>query len=905
MQLRLGMEAKEFFGAWHASFGKAQPPEWVSKLSAQDVGRELKSSETRVQTLREQLKQEEFVLDWLRRVVAQCPSCEGETSERCHLTNGEGREEGSKALRSPGESVSVEEAIVKEEEEAAGDASERERGNSESILASASSSVESHTSVEERSWSRDDTESHGTREKLSAQSEDTSAAATADAVNCGTSKVGESEANKQDGERETVEVKWNQVRERFVHKVDSSDRRIAKAVKKRLIEQGKWWSTNLLSLDPASHTHSPACRKRSVSEPVEYHPQLTTTFSPEYKPVASTKTEVSEIPQFVSVRVEQPQAVQVNGFKSRESVPVFETHHRALNEPEEKKVNRSALQKKGSKKENTLLEKSSTLEVEGPNSKQSRDKENIKGRSQPDLPTVLPIERSNSDNSKGSVHSSLEEERVNFKPEQRKSTIEAKLEERRKSGGWKIVEVGRQRKSFKSKTLERNFPRNRTASKQEQMLKAAKETLTRVTSSPPLRRRASREKEKRRSPNQHRASNGKVEAAPAVVKEVMVEKRLEKSESLLSEIMAHRFSNGLDGAQLLESGEHSITSSHEEGTGKLQTKSENVPPPEQPTQAHAMGGSPKVILRRRSERDVDPLPEAKRRSSYLEDDDCSTPKEDISVDTVFTEEAMQQGLTKGMVEAMSISKPQVSRMDSTSTLRQESLESTITPTSSLSLPGNVNYRMSYMTAVRESPQINLMPQIEERDSSTQGTQGRLKVVVSEPNLLEMELTTNYLEDSMELDEATISAVTLNNEMFGSRSNSVTSLPETLDDAQSSSASSLPDTFSSPHHQVVNLRSANNVGRRKNRKRMGNAELDQTGVSLEEMLSSEAIVSPNNTMSSRSSLSPVSESSVPMSPSPSITPPLTSPTREPEVSDCVYKYVCAAHPRVCTSLYNVL
>lgn len=859
------MEAEVFVQMWHASFGKAQPPKWVSKLDAQDVGNELRACETRVQALQQQLKQEEFLLEWLRRIATERPSSEGVTSDNRHLTEVEGeRGEERVSSQSPGSPrknrQSEEETVGRGEKEKVVDTlqpPEAEKTNSNLALSRTCSPVESQGSRGGRRGSADGLESQGSSEYFSAQPEGSSKAPTPETGHSETALVGEVEESEQAGERERVEeVREDQVRKRFVHKVNSNDKRVAKAVKRRLIEQGRWWSSNLVSLDPSSRTHSPATRKRSVSEPSEYHPQLTATYSPEYKELDSPTEEVTEGRKLTKDKGSDFKTKSLVVCSSGVSSSVFETDHKAPNEADEEVLNKAG----------------------------SEEKESTKESIQPVELIPPKVERANSEDS---VPSSLEEEGSISKSGRRKSFIETKLEERRRSGGWKVVEVsGGQKKVGKNKQEQEkaSTQANGVVTQEEQMLKAAKEKLSRVTSSPPLRRRPSREREKRRSRegNQHRTSNGQLETPPAVVEEVMVERRLEKSESLLSEIMAHRFSNGLDGAQLLESGEHSLVSSQEEeahSTADSSTEPGNTAPQVQSTETRAADSTPKVILRRRSEREVDPLPEAKRRSSYLEDDDCSTPKEELP--TILCEDNLEQGLTRSMVESMTSSKPRVARLDSDSTLRQESLESTLTP---MSATCNVNYRMSYMTAVREAPQISFMPHISEGGGTRGSGHATLTTISSEPNLLEMELTT-HLEDSMELDDATISVVTLNNELFDSRSNSVSSLPETLEDVQSSSAASLSEEFSSPGHQVVNLRSASGGGRRKNRKRMGNAELDQTGASLEEMLSSEGVVSPNNTLSSRSSSSPVSETSIPMSPSPSETS-LNSPTHmahEVEVS----------------------
>ena len=101
------------------------------------------------------------------------------------------------------------------------------------------------------------------------------------------------------------------------------------------------------------------------------------------------------------------------------------------------------------------------------------------------------------------------------------------------------------------------------------------------------------------------------------------------------------------------------------------------------------------------------------------------------------------------------------------------------------------------------------------------------------------------EESIEVDEATISALTLNNDFYGSRSNSANSLPGLFSDNTSGASSSPPEQESPSHSsssssaaatatsvamQGVNLRVG--VGRRRNIKRMGNADLEaMAGVNM--------------------------------------------------------------------------
>ena len=144
--------------------------------------------------------------------------------------------------------------------------------------------------------------------------------------------------------------------------------------------------------------------------------------------------------------------------------------------------------------------------------------------------------------------------------------------------------------------------------------------------------------------------------------------------------------------------------------------------------------------------------------------------------------------------------------------------------------------------------------------------------VGENKEMNAHLQASYTDPSLEdfeytqgIDDATISVLTLSHELFGSRSNSVSSLPGLYSNTESTTSISPPDMDSPLHaRQGVNLRNTGGA-RRRDRKRMGNAELDMiTGASDEG-----SDLSPSHTVSSRS-MSPTSElgslASLTMSPS---------------------------------------
>ena len=929
------MEAEEFVQLWHASVGlETQPPESclsLGKLTVQDVGTELKACKVRIETLQSQLKRELRALELLGKVVAELDR----RASRERDSGKTGRPpEGEESAHSYSHPLSCEPPQRQSRSRSGNTSPDPPKPTKSAVRPSTSSEAkqgDGRVSSPNRVIDHTTEQDGGTFKPPTPVPEE---------VDDETALATHSDrGNKGKTPGESV------IRERFARQVNGADRCVGKAVKKRLIEQSKWWSSNLVSLE--SVNTPPVDRKRSVSDPPAGVRRGST--SPRIKIVVT----VSEKKVTTSPHKDKDPDTKGSHIRSNTDTGtvVVDINRGEKQSEHSKRADEVKATSKGDEKflaypDNPVIRRAQSQEVGGGKfvyPSLYHHQNNFAAYSTHSLGRRR---------SKPPLSQTVEEERTSATLTRRKSSLKAKLADRRKTGGWKVIEVSSHRQPSKlpehrnnNRKTEPNgvqqithrvntdakfgketapsvsgkvFPVEReggpakeantnshTTSKSN-MFKAAKEKLTRVTSSPPLRRRPSRGPRG----SQHRSSNGQVESSSsssssstssaAPVQEVMVEHRAEKSESLLSEIMSHRFSNGLDGSQLLESGEHSLVRS-QEGAGSEASGAA----------ASATDNTPKVILRRRPERDIDSLPEAKRRSSCLEDDDCSTPKEDYSLSL---SDEMQQGITKKMVESASAKKPQLHRLGSDATLRQDSLEATLTPSSTTpsSATPPVNFRMSYMTAVHDSPQItytatvrdpnhvDYMPFIDEGEAEVLSG-GRLQLVSSEPNLLELDHVPHLLEDSMELDEATISAVTLNNDMFGSRSGSVTSLPETLEDSQNALTTSLTEPFLSPVHTppVVNLRqSSGAAARRRNRRREGNAELDdQTGASLEEMLSSEHLRSANATMSPQCSTSSISTMSDEMSPStpPSLFSPAHTPAHLNEVEVGVCVWVCA----VCT------
>lgn len=151
-----------------------------------------------------------------------------------------------------------------------------------------------------------------------------------------------------------------------------------------------------------------------------------------------------------------------------------------------------------------------------------------------------------------------------------------------------------------------------------------------------------------------------------------------------------------------------------------------------------------------------------------------------------------------------------------------------------------------LSKIQSTPDMSMATLLDVKENEVMNA--RLPPAFADPSFEDFEYS-----ESMEIDEATISALTLSNELFGSRSNSVTSLPGLYSGTESNVSTSPPDMDSPSHtRQGVNLRHTGGA-RRRDRKRMGNAELDIIAVASDEG----SDLSPSHTVSSRS-MSPTSE-----------------------------------------------
>ena len=200
----------EFLALWNAKFG-AKPPEWVFHvLHVQDVGKEISHCESRIEKIRAELTQELFLLEWLQK--------------RTSVVN--------EGAASP--SLSDEDS-----RQPLADTSPPSSNSSPIVRKYSPLDLPSSRSLESLK-SRESSEYYSAKQQPSSQ---------------------EASDSPLDSEEERLLT-----RKRVLHGVDSSDERVAQAVRRRLIEQGRQWSCQCLDSDYSPKT-SPTPRKRSMSDP--------------------------------------------------------------------------------------------------------------------------------------------------------------------------------------------------------------------------------------------------------------------------------------------------------------------------------------------------------------------------------------------------------------------------------------------------------------------------------------------------------------------------------------------------------------------------------------------------------------------------------------------------------------
>ncbi len=751
----------EFLDQWNAKFG-AKPPEWVSTLTSQysaqslleqDVDRELDNCQARIDKLRADLDQELFLVEWLRQQKANFSSglSKPPTSTKTHLSHVQGGHDNQAVgLCSTSDDQPTEQSSLSlngEVEEEKGTSPKQSSPLAQPGEHSPTSQLESHSEESVKS----------TPESLEYHTAPQSVA-------------GDSSGTELEDQRKksTHEVKENgfpttctpdiSCRQRFAHKVDSSDVTIAKAVNQRLLEQQKLHSScNVLNLDSVSSKLSPAdkpvIRKRAASDP------------------SSQRSEQSELFELKN-----------KGGKRVLSSPI-----------ESPRLPKKELQK---------LDNSANTES---------------------------VKLSVPEGSTNGTSDKLEKV-VNTQPEEGDSEIIMTSEVEKRS------------------------------SKEEDSIE--------------LRQWANLGPGKR-------SSNGILDNYEGY--NIIVSPDEERDPALLN-VLAGRIRSSGHGTPR-SSIDHLRDPPPEAAiaNGDNETKDNTSSP-----QRRSYDSQQTLVAELSPRRGVPPsLAKPERASLVFSEDECITPKgdSDHSMNIPTEDEEIRtkdrsRTLVGGQDDTLNVSRvekllEEVQRTqaeegeddptmmtltrNNTDKFRRygegtETAESSqeFTPLGSLDID-----IQETLSKIQNAPDMSMATLLDVGENKQMNA--RFQVKYTDPSLDDFEYTQG-------IDDATISALTLSNELFGSRSNSVSSLPGLYSNSESSNTSISPPDMDSPSHarQGVNLRNTGGA-KRGNRRRMGNADLDKmTGASDEG-----SDLSPSHTLSSRS-MSPTSElgslASLTMSPS---------------------------------------
>ena len=243
---------------WNLKFGQVKPPEWVFKFTtqssqnttytAEDVEKKIVECGTQVETLRSELNQQLFLLEWLQKKTTEASREDSHTQQQDEPSNHVQLEEESQSHCSD----LLECQEHKDKSETLGDKEEPENANQDSDILP-SQSEESFCS---------------TTEVLEGNKPATVAAIkSASLEDLASEYFEEKEVTSSPEPFQETEI----VRHRFVHCVNSRDILVAKTVQRRLLEQGRGFrSCELLDLKSKTFPHVsslPAALGRAKSDP--------------------------------------------------------------------------------------------------------------------------------------------------------------------------------------------------------------------------------------------------------------------------------------------------------------------------------------------------------------------------------------------------------------------------------------------------------------------------------------------------------------------------------------------------------------------------------------------------------------------------------------------------------------
>lgn len=802
-----------FLAAWNAKFGD-HAPEWV--FTAQDVDREISIRKARIETLRQELNQELFLLEWLQRRA----SAENGFDSTSQADNTESVVRVQPCVDAVN---NINTAPVKTRERF----SSPTPGSTDTQLARKCSPVDLLSQIQPPGPLSPD--SHVSSDYYSAQLH----------LSQGTSR------STSDSPLE-LEEEGTPVRKRFVHRVSSTDERVAKEVHKRVLEGGQQCHRSCIDLNKKiGQSSSPVLPRRSLSDPSLRHYRVQHATA-ERKAEQSREELVCDSLALSENRgILSPIPASKEGSRERELDPEGEEELKGEGKPSE-----SREEARESGPEDEEEEKSELREEESGSIAEEIEEEEIKpdlreetrdsepepreereviveegGERIPELKSEVREEDRKSE--------PREEERVLIAEEEAEPKVKTKSEDR---------EEGEEPESGKEE--EKEFEeRERSDTLTSDNAKDSKEAVESQEIEPPVvESREFVDEHKTMSVTEsnrwskHSSDDAEEEGSLGNSNfkgySILSEEREDENDPLTSGLVVSQLHNGgglydlseldRDDVELLVNGEVDESCHHpsvkeeetltpteiaaREGGRAEQVESSNRGVQEQ-GDVHKSSGKVRGNLK-----NLDPP--TKRSSAYLEDEDeCQTPKNE--------EEIMP--LTLENVDKLLKESQVAEQMDSHDAVVESSLDMQDIHRTLSTIKSTPNMSVRTLLNVQEE-EMNKRP---------------LVTSSSEPNLLELELT-----ESMEIDEATISAITLGNDMFGSRSNSVTSLPGLVSSGDESPTLDL----ASPTCEGVSLRRASNSRKSANRKRMGNAELDPD---WEEMVMGSDF-SPTNTLSSLSS-----------------------------------------------------
>lgn len=852
-----------FLAAWNAKFGD-HAPEWV--FTSQDVDREISIRKARIETLRQELNQELFLLEWLQR-RASTENGFDSTSQADNTEPVVGRQPCAEAVNN------INTALVKTRERI----SSPTPGSTDTELARKYSPVDLLGCTQPPVPLSPD--SHVSSDYYSAQLH----------LSQGTSR------STSDSPLE-LEEEGTPARGRFIHRVSSTDERVAKEVHKRLLEQGQQCHQSCVDLNKKIGQSSPPLPpRRSLSDPALRHHRVqhTTAVPTLEQPREGFVCDLlsdnrAGIPSLIPASKEESRERELDPDKERreekQSEPREETREF---EPEVEKEEKSELQTEESEliaEEIQEKRKADLPEETRESGPEPEEEEKLEQREEERELTVEEEE----EETKPELKSEVREEEIKSEPREgvliaeeaagkSEPRVETKLELREEEREPESEEVAREGEKFeerrRSNTLTLDNANDSKAAVSQEIVESTKF----VDESRTMSISESNRWSKHSSDGEEGGSLGN---STFKGYSILSEEREEENDPLVSGLVVSQLHNGglyglseldRDDVELLVNGEVDESCRHpnvkQDGetltptdvaapeAGRAgQVESSNLDVQAQADVQKRSENSPKV---RGNMKNLDPP--IKRSSAYLEDEDeCQTPK--------YEEEIMP--LTLENVDKLLKESQQAKQMDSQDATVESSLDMQDIQRTLSTITSAPNMSVRTLLNVHE----------EEMNKRPLGTSS------SEPNLLELELT-----ESMEIDEATISAITLGNDMFGSRSNSVTSLPGLIASGDESPTLDL----ASPTCEGVSLRRASNSRKSANRKRMGNAELDPD---WEEMVMGNDF-SPTSTLSSLSSPSITSVEACNLPTSPLHHHQESSPPSPPAVSNTTTASP-VSHHKVC-------